>query len=320
MLVYYAPVAIDYVGHAIRLRQFRYPLIVNPGMALSGLVGEKKSEIFNRLKPEFYPRTVLVNPRHPMPELSFGFPIVAKPDEGERGMGVAFLRTKNEWRVYHDRAPRNYLVQEFISAPFEVGVLFFRKRGVMSVTSIGIKLRAQVVGDGKSTVEQLARQSPRFDRQMERLTEQAAPIFWSAVPARGEIVVLDEIRNHRRGAEFRDGRHLITEKVATALDRAIPESTGIFYGRADIRCSSEEAFKAGQDLCLVEVNGITGEPAEIYDPEMPFAESIRILRRHWNEIAYLAEDGLESGERPPAWKDVLRELWRWRKREAFFDR
>lgn len=320
MTVYYAPIALDYLRHAIRLKNFRYPLVVNPGIALSGLVGERKSQILQKLEQKHYAKTVLVLPGDSIPKLPFGFPVVAKPDQGERGLGVSFLQNADDWRAYHERAPRPYLVQEFVSAPFEVGVLFFRRKGAMKITSVGIKLRAQVVGDGRSTVKELVESNPRFQRQTARLLEQHLPVKWQAIPPAGEVVVLDEIRNHRRGAEFRDGRYLISEQVTSAIAQAIPESTGIVYGRADLRCPSEKAFRAGEDLCIVEVNGVSGEPAEIYDPDMSFFESVQILRRHWNEIAGLAEEALGRGEKPPSWGNVLKELWEWRRREEFFYR
>lgn len=319
MAIYYTPVFIDYFRHAVRLRNLRYPLVVNPGIALSGLVGEKKSEILQKIAIGSYPKTLLLSPSEPLPETFAPFPLVAKPNQGERGMGVRLLRDREDWQAYHRRAPREYIVQAFTPGPFEVGVLFYRREGVFHVSSIGIKVRAEVAGDGISMVQELAQRIPRFRKQIERLKEQEISVPWDYVPAKDEIVPLDEIRNHRRGAEFRDGRNLISDELKKALACLIPESSGILYGRADLRCPSPEALREGKEIAIVEVNGITGEPAEIYDPGMRFLESLKILRGHWDIVAELAENALKEGATPPSWHEVFSVLRDWRRRKEFFD-
>lgn len=313
----YVPLLGDYVAHARRLRSLRYPFVVNPGIPLGGAVGESKWEIYRKLPESAYPRTLRVEPGDRLDTLPVRFPCVAKPDVGERGLGVCFVESRAALEEYHRRAPRTYLLQDFVEAPFEAGVFFAREDGALRVTSIGVKRVAAVVGDGQTTLRELCRRDPRFARQLERLATMAPGLDWSSVPAAGSAVILDPIRNHRRGARFDDGRSLASDSLARALEKLIPASSGIDYGRADLRCPSEEHLRRGEQMTLVEVNGVTGEPAEIYDPTMSLAESLRILRDHWRILARLGERELARGRRPPPWRTIIRSLYEWRARPAF---
>lgn len=65
------------------------------------------------------------------------------------------------------------------------------------------------------------------------------------------------------------------------IARAFP---GFFVGRFDVRHSDVEAFKAGVDLAVVELNGATPESTNIYDPGTSLIEAYRQLLRQWSIV------------------------------------
>ena len=73
--------------------------------------------------------------------------------------------------------------------------------------------------------------------------------------------------------------------MTPALERRIDEIAraypGFYIGRFDIRYTDVEAFKAGQDLAIVELNGATGESTNIYDPDGSLLRAYRLLFRQW---------------------------------------
>lgn len=65
---------------------------------------------------------------------------------------------------------------------------------------------------------------------------------------------------------FRDGSHLITPLLEARIDEISRCVPGFFVGRFDVRYQDVDRFKAGEDLCIVELNGATSESTDLYDP------------------------------------------------------
>ena len=87
------------------------------------------------------------------------------------------------------------------------------------------------------------------------------------VLASGERFPLAMAGNHAQGTLFRNGAHLITPALEKRIDEIARAYPGFYIGRFDIRYTDVEAFKAGRDLAIVELNGATGESTNIYDPD-----------------------------------------------------
>ena len=66
---------------------------------------------------------------------------------------------------------------------------------------------------------------------------------------------------------FLDGAELITPAVEARIDEIARQVPGFFIGRFDVRYASLEAFRRGDDLAIVELNGVTSESTNIYDPD-----------------------------------------------------
>ena len=110
MWLFYAPVGLWVLWLAFRYGGFGTLTAANPGMPDGGVVGESKFDILRRLPREWTIPTALVE------EAAFGlrvkrlgacmeqrrwsFPLVLKPDVGQRGTGVRLVRTMEEAAEY----------------------------------------------------------------------------------------------------------------------------------------------------------------------------------------------------------------------------
>jgi hypothetical protein len=241
-------------------------------MKNGGLAGESKSESLARLSRSA--AFTLVTDRRP-PRID-QFPVVLKPDVGERGNGVKIARTQADVDAYD--FSRAVIVQEYVEGE-EFGLYYYNGQ-LLSITR---KLFPRVTGDGIRTVRELVKADDRA-----RLIAGAyrASCDFAAVPAAGEQVQLVEIGSHCRGTVFLDGRSLWTPALADAVDRQAKMHEGFQLGRFDVRAPSVEALQRGE-FRVLELNGVGAEPAHIYDPSVSLVEAYRALFRHWR-FAYEA--------------------------------
>ena len=169
-------------------------------------------------------------------EAGLSFPLVVKPDQGERGKGIEVVHAKAELQSAVGSHPTPFLIQPYLDLPFEAGVFYVRMPNEPHgrVTSVVVKGFLTVTGNGQDTLETLALQNMR------------AALIWNDLkgclrdnPQRvldeGEVVVLESIGNHSRGTAFLDGRHLIEEAVVEEANRLASCIPGFFYGRFDLR-------------------------------------------------------------------------------------
>jgi hypothetical protein len=94
---------------------------------------------------------------------------------------------------------------------------------------------------------------------------------------------------------FRDGRHLLTPAIERRIDEIAQSHPGFFVGRFDIRYRDVEAFKAGIDLAIVELNGATAESTNIYDPDGSLIDAYRQLFRQWSIVFAIGAANRSAG-------------------------
>ena len=295
MWLFYAPVAVWVTCLAVRHRGLTTITAANPGIPNGGTVGESKAAILARLPPEWTIPWIAV-PAGDGPgrtravmdlvlERGWTFPLILKPDVGQRGVGVRLVRSVREVRDYFERTPRAVIVQPYHEGPFEAGIFYYRlpgwRRGrVLSITD---KEFPAVTGDGHSTLEELIRAHPRY-RMQASLFLRRYKAMRDRIPTLGERVALGIAGNHAQGAMFRDGRHLLTPALRQRIDAIARSYPGFFVGRFDVRYRDVATFKAGRDLAIVELNGATAESTNIYDPHASLLSAYRTLFRQWSII------------------------------------
>lgn len=292
-------------------------LSCNPAMPLSGFAMESKGEILDSFSPPDPARIRIAEYRRlraeeGLPEvLAFAekhsWPVVLKPDIGERGRGVAIVRTEEEAHKWLQLNPDTAaMVQEYIAGR-EVGVhwaqLPSERKG--RITSLSRKLPQSLVGNGRDPIERLILQDKRAAAMAKHFLSQFA-LRLHEIPARGEKVVLTELGTHCLGAIFEDARDGITPELEEALDQAGLSFEGFHFGRYDIRVPDEESLRRGEGLVILELNGVTGEPAHIYQPNYPLWKGLGDLRRHYQLASEIGKQLREKGKEPVTWK----QLWK----------
>jgi hypothetical protein len=271
----YLPLVPWWLWLAARYRSFTVFLAANPGIPLGGLKGESKSAILSHLP--WVPRYSVVPPGGACEPASY--PVVCKPDVGERGRGVAIVRNYGELRRYLDSATRPTIVQDYVDGE-EFGVFYYRYPGEPSgrIFSITRKIFPWVIGDGRCTVAQLIHADPRASRIA---AAYLAALDGTRVPAAGERVPLVEIGSHCRGTVFLNGAHLETEALRNAIDVAAKSHPGFHFGRFDLRAESAASLQSGR-FQILELNGVSAEATHIYDPAVTLWEAYRVLYRQWS--------------------------------------
>ncbi len=307
------PVVFFWLWFGLRARNFLFFTAVNPGIETGGVLGESKYNILRRIPQKYIPETLFVpagsSPeeiRHLFGESRMKFPLIAKPDIGERGFLVTKIKNEEELLSFLPLHRRDFILQAYVDYPKEASVLYHRfpESSKGRITSVCVKRFLAVTGDGKSTVENLMQKSLRARLQLPRFKKEK-PDLLQKIPAAGERLLLEGVGNHCKGTTFLNGNDLIDERLERVFDRIALDMEGILYGRFDLRYRDVEALKAGKDFAILEFNGIAGEPAHVYDPDMPMLRAYRDIYRHWKIIYRLYRAQRKLGVKPATWGETL---------------
>jgi membrane protein DedA with SNARE-associated domain len=312
----YIPVAPYVLFLGIKHRSLTLFTAANPGIPSGGFVGESKSAILANLArvAEF---TVLsgdltadARVREVKKFLSareLSYPVVLKPDVGERGAGVAIAREEQDVVSYFRTATGDTIVQKYIGG-LEFGIFYYRhpwkaKGRLFSITE---KRFPAVIGDGSSTIMDLVLRDERAvclaKLYLIRLKRPA-----DDVPGAGEAVPLAELGSHCRGAAFLNGASLETEALGSAVDAIAQSHPGFYFGRFDVRSASIADLQAGR-FEILELNGVSAEATHIYDPSVSLAEAYRVLFRQWRIAFQIGAANRETGTQPMRFRDFARLL------------
>ena len=315
---FYPPVVIYVAWLTLRHRRPLLFTAVNPAIPGGGFVGESKSGILTGLaqSAELLAPWALVPASVPPSErmtrlLAFqerqgaGWPLVLKPDIGERGSGVAVVRSEAEARAYLERAVGDTIVQVYAPGA-EFGLFWMRHPGEPRgrIFSITEKRFPAVRGDGEATLEELILRDDRAVCMAPlHLRRHAHRLAW--VPAPGEAVPLVELGTHCRGAAFYDGQWVKTPALEATIDRLSLGYEGFWFGRYDVRCPSVEELRSGRGFKVVELNGATAEATHIYDPKNGLLEAYGTLFDQWRHLFAIAAANVAAGARPATLREML---------------
>ena len=310
--IIYLPVFPLLLWYAFRARSFVFFTNVDPAIDLSGFFGERKSEIYALLPKGSYPTTVLIAPRLPsgvvqkrMAEAGLIFPLIAKPDIGERGNGVTRVDSEQALTEVLRTEHSGMLLQALVPWPHEYGLLFARDplSGKTELLSITAKRFLSVIGDGHRSVEELLARTHRGKKQLERLRAYKADLL-ARVPRVNEEVVVEPVGNHCRGTIFLDACHLNSTALQEQVSKVMDRTEGVYYGRFDVRAESEEALLEGRFIIL-EMNGVASEPGHIYDPSYSIFRCWSELLRHVRYIPRISAQMRIQGHDPAPLRTVI---------------
>ncbi len=317
MWAFYPLLVVNIVWLGLRRGGLTAFTAINPAMPLGGLLGESKSDILDGLAgigdalpawrrlPPGSPKDRVATLYRFLEEESLGFPVVLKPDTGERGRGVAVARSEADAVAFFATTPGPALAQEYVAGE-EYGVFWARYPGRRDgrVFSITHKLRPTVVGDGLRTLERLIL-SDRRAVAIAHIYRREHPKAAERVPEAGEVVELTQVGAHSRGTIFLDANDLHSPELERTMNAMSAAYDGFDFGRFDVRVPSAEALSRGEGLKVLEVNGVTSEATHMYDPRYGFFAAHAILRRQWAMAFDLAAERIRNGARPATLGEIL---------------
>ncbi|MEM8483979.1 MAG: alpha/beta fold hydrolase [Bacteroidota bacterium] len=318
MWQFYPPIVLYVLYLGLRYRSFTLFTAANPGIDLGGLVGESKADILNKLadSSKYVARFAAIPARKNvadrvekvtrfMAEADLTYPIILKPDTGERGKEVAKVYNEGEVALYLESYTMPAIAQAYAPGQ-EFGVFYYRypespKGALFSITD---KQFPSVTGNGKHNLRRLIMDDERavcmakhyFKANQERLFD---------VPDTGEVIQLIDIGTHSRGSVFLDGTAIETPALAEAIDQISKSFDGFYFGRYDIRTPNLEDFQRGENFKIVELNGVTSEATHIYDPKHSLFEAYRILRAQWRIAFEIGDQNRKRGVKPASLFEVL---------------
>ncbi len=330
--LFYIPVGFYYLWLSLRFGSFTLPTASNPSIYSGGLIGESKSQILSLVAPgqrDWIAPFVLVQrpatesieeaAERAMEELRsrrIGFPLVAKPDIGQRGAGVRPLGGASELLQYLREFPegRAILLQQLAPGPGEAGVLYYRTPGESTghIFSITLKSFPSVVGDGKRTLRELI------------LADERASII-SRVYFRRHRETLDQIvdagvdfplvfaGNHCQGAVFRDGTGLATPSLLERIHAIAASMPDFYFGRFDVKFESLELFLEGKSFKIIEINGAGAEATHIWDARTRLWEAYRTLFEQFRILFQIGAENRRRGHRPLGPLRLLQSLREYRR-------
>jgi membrane protein DedA with SNARE-associated domain len=324
----YVPLLPYFIWLILRNRSLRAPLYVNPGIQFSGIIGESKDEILRGLaaSPGFVARSKLLSAEASpgqrlaalkswMASEGLNFPLILKPDVGQRGSGVGHIASEQEARSFLEASPIALLAQEHCPGPYEFGIFYSRHPLAEKGTVWGItgKEFPKVVGDGKTNLQTLILTHPqglgRMHIFLNRFRDQL-----SRVLEYGEWLSLVQTGNHCQGTIFLDKTYLLTTELEARIDEISRSFAGFHLGRFDVRATDLEGFRRGEAFKIIELNGATGEPAHMYDPRHSLLFAYRLLMRQWSFIWQVGAWNMRHSpaKKPIGIGELLREMRRYR--------
>jgi hypothetical protein len=162
-----------------------------------------------------------------------------------------------------------------------------------------------VSGDGESTLEELILDDARAVCLAERYFAENRRDL-ERIPQLGDRVQIIRIGTHSRGAIFMDGGEMLTLELETAIDAISREMPGFYFGRFDIRFASLEDFMAGREFKIIELNGVTSESTNIYDPRYTLIDAWGILFAQWRLAFEIGRENRRLGIEPTPVTNLLR--------------
>ncbi|MFT5288051.1 MAG: pimeloyl-ACP methyl ester carboxylesterase/membrane protein DedA with SNARE-associated domain [Planctomycetota bacterium] len=329
----YPPVVVAALFEGLRQGRLLAFTASNPGIAHAGFVGESKVEILrafagagDRLPPWEHlvlgssESTIAAALARLQGSAGQTWPVIVKPDVGQRGDGVTLTHSEAEVLEAVAGLSCDSILQAYVPG-HEYGLFWARnpEDPEGSLISVVDKRLPFVKGDGVRNLEELILDDERavamapffLDRNASRL---------GTVPADGEEVSIGDLGTHCKGALFLDGNHLVTPELTRAVaevaeafsDERWDSTLGFAFGRLDVRALGEEELRAGR-FGIIEVNGVTSEAAHVYDPRHGVTVGWRTLAAQWRMAQRIGAAQARAGAPVSTTGDLLNAVLSWRR-------
>jgi membrane protein DedA with SNARE-associated domain len=318
--MFYPPVVAICGWLALKYRGLALPTVANPSFRNGGIVGESKIDILQALMtaaPDYVADGYFL-PAGPLSarleqyrricqDRAIPYPLVLKPNLGQRGSGFKLISSQADAQKYLAQVTADVIVQRYISHEKEIGVFYYRIPGQQhgQIFAVTQKLFPTLIGDGASTLEQLLHKDQRASliasTYLRRFPQLRDEVLRSGVRVR-----LVEAGNHCQGCIFRDGSDLVSTALRDRIDKISRHIPGFFIGRYDIRYASDKDLESGR-FKIIELNGAASEATNIYDARNSLMSAYRTLYRQWDLVFRIGRANYDRGYKPASALDVLRD-------------
>ena len=315
-MVLYIPIYFQWAYYALLERSIFFFNAANPTIKNGGFVMESKKEIYDLIPQKYYPKTALV-----VPSSAYGaileifkkshiqYPFIAKPDIGLRGSAVQKIEDEQQFQRYCEKAKFDFLIQDLIPYPNEIGIFYVRypNKQIGRITGIVGKEFLIVEGNGEDSIERLIKKNPRFEMQLQTLAVEYGTKLQQILPI-GEKINLVPYGNHARGAKFIDKSSWISPKLTNALNNICLQIDGFYFGRIDIMYNTISELEDEKNFSIVELNGSGSEPTHIYDPKHSIFFAWKELSRHIKYMYEISVLNQKNGHPFLSFKDGMEQL------------
>jgi hypothetical protein len=316
MWTFYLPLLPYFLYLGFKTRSIAFISAVNRFKGKEDFIGEDKFAMIDDLPKEYIPINILVEAKTDfekvkaiLNENQLKYPLIAKPNSGERGFGVQKIESENQLKSYFENSKFDVILQELITFEIELGVFFIKKNKeeIGKVSSVTLKEFLSVVGNGTSTIEALIQQSDRARFQLEKFRK-TKPEILKIVLAKSEKQILEPIGNHNKGTKFLNANYLINSQLNAVFDKISSQIEGFQYGRYDLKVASYEDLYAGKNIKIMEINGGFAEVTHIYNPNENIFKAYKDVMWHWNEGAKIAIENQKNGIKPISLSESIKRL------------
>jgi len=220
-----------------------------------------------------------------------GYPVILKPDYGFTGRGVFKVEDETQLKTVLPYLKIDYLIQKFVPSSVECGIFYIRVNKRAFVSGINQKHFPTLIGDGVSTIKELAEAHERHNH------------FWGSYLAQQDLAEvlpkgtskrISDIGSHTLGCKFTHDPDILTPALEQAVLAIFKNRPGFNYGRVDVLADNLKALKKG-DFTMVEANGVESLPTNVFDPKLTVWQSYKILFKH---LKYLAQIAAEHRRKP----------------------
>ena len=277
---------------------------------------ESKMEIYDLIPNQYIPKTILAASGESVEgilvrtqEAGISFPLIAKPDIGMKAYAVKQIQDIQQLAEYQNKIRRDFIIQELIVYPNELGIFYVRipdeKTG--RITGIVAKEFLSITGNGKDSMTKLIMQNPRSYSQLPFLIRIYGDDLNRVLPV-DEKFVLVPYGSHTRGSMFLDFTAKQNEKLFQTFNEICNQIPGFYFGRLDIRYTSFEELSEGVNFSIIEINGAGSEPTHIYDPSHSIFFAWREIIKHWKLLYYISSANNKKGHPYLSYKDGIEML------------
>ena len=247
---------------------------------------------------------------------SLKYPFVVKPDVGWQGYGVRIIRNETELLEYIKAFPKNntIIIQEQIPYEAEAGVFYMRfpKESHGRVMSLTFRYYPHVIGDGKSTVQELIKQDQRtkfksrFYLGKDPMHRGISREVLSSVPKPEEVVQLAFIGSIRVGGLYSNGEKYITPLLSQRFDEIACSMPEFNFGRFDIKFRTIYSLMEATDFQIFEINGAGAEAIHVWDTETSLVKTYKELFRYQKLLFRISDMNRKNGYKSMGMREFYR--------------